>query len=306
MSLLTVGTVAFDDIETPMGRAEKVVGGAATYISLAASYFTPNVKIVSVIGDDFPREVLSDLQKRGIDLEGLQIRQGEKSFFWAGRYHRNLNNRDTLDTQLNVLADFDPILPEGYKNAEFVMLGNLTPDVQMRVIDQLEQRPKLIALDTMNFWMDTALSSLLEVLTKIDVLTINEEEARQLTGEYSLVKAAQAIFRLGPSYLVIKKGEHGALLFHKDQIFFAPALPLAEVHDPTGAGDTFAGGFIGYLAASKNLDFDNMKRAVIFGSALASFCVERFSIERLTNLTQQEIRARVQQFADLVHFDVLP
>lgn len=303
MSLITVGTVAFDDIETPYGKADRIVGGAATYISLAASYFTPSVKIVSVVGDDFPQEVLSDLQQRGVDLEGLQVKHGEKSFFWAGRYHRNLNDRDTLDTQLNVLAAFNPILPESYKTAEFVMLGNLTPSVQMQVIDQLKQRPQLIALDTMNFWMNTALDSLLEVLKRIDVLIINDEEARQLTGEYSLVKAAAAIHRMGPPFLVIKKGEHGALLFNEDKVFFAPALPLAEVFDPTGAGDTFAGGFMGYLAADGNLNFDNMKRAVIYGSAMASFCVERFGIERLTSLTKEEIADRVRRFAALVHFD---
>lgn len=303
MSLITVGTVAFDDIETPYGKADKIVGGAATYISLAASYFTPSVKIVSVVGDDFPKDVLSDLKQRGIDLEGLQVKHGEKSFFWAGRYHRNLNDRDTLDTQLNVLAEFNPILPESYKTAEFVMLGNLTPSVQMQVIDQLKQRPQLIALDTMNFWMNTALDSLLEVLKRIDVLIINDEEARQLTGEYSLVKAAAAIHRMGPPFLVIKKGEHGALLFNEDKVFFAPALPLAEVFDPTGAGDTFAGGFMGYLAADGNLSFDNMKRAVIYGSAMASFCVERFGIERLTDLTKEEIADRVRRFAALVHFD---
>lgn len=302
MSLLAVGTVAFDDIETPLERAEKVVGGAATYIMLAASYFTKDLQLVSVVGDDFPTETLDFMRMRGIDLSGLQIREGEKSFFWAGRYHKNMNDRDTLDTQLNVLATFDPILPETYKNAEFLMLGNLTPTVQMRVLEQMHQRPRLIALDTMNFWMNTALDSLLEVLKKIDVLTINDEEARQLSGEHSLVKAAKKIHAMGPKYLVIKKGEHGALLFEGENIFFAPALPLAEVIDPTGAGDTFAGGFIGYLASTGDLSFENMKRAVIYGSAMASFCVEKFSIERLKDLTQEEISERVQQFARLVNF----
>ncbi|MBL7793600.1 MAG: bifunctional hydroxymethylpyrimidine kinase/phosphomethylpyrimidine kinase [Saprospiraceae bacterium] len=302
MSLLAIGTVAFDDIETPFGRAERVVGGAATYISLAASYFTPDVQVVSVIGDDFPTETLDDLRRRGINLDGIQVKHGEKSFFWAGRYHNNLNDRDTLDTQLNVLADFDPVLPEAYTNADYVMLGNLTPDVQHRVLDQLKVKPKLVALDTMNFWMNVALDSLLEVLKRIDILTINDEEARQLTGEHSLVNAAEAIFTMGPRFLVIKKGEHGALLFSPDNVFFAPALPLAQVFDPTGAGDTFAGGFMGYLASTGDLSFDNMKRAVIFGSAMASFCVERFSIERLTNLSRPEIDQRVQRFADLVHF----
>lgn len=303
MSLLAVGTVAFDDIETPFGRAEKVVGGAATYITLAASYFTQGLKIVSVIGDDFPEEELDYLRSRGVDLEGLQVMEGEKSFFWAGRYHANMNERDTLDTQLNVLAAFDPVLPESYRQVDYLMLGNLTPSIQRKVIEQLKIRPKLIALDTMNFWMDTAMESLLEVLKMIDVLIINDEEARQLSGEYSLVKAAEAIHRLGPKHLVIKKGEHGALLFSGDNIFFAPALPLAEVYDPTGAGDTFAGGFIGYLAKTKELSFENMKRAVIYGSAMASFCVEKFSIERLKGLSDQEIRERVTQFVDLVNFD---
>jgi sugar/nucleoside kinase (ribokinase family) len=302
MSLLTIGTVAFDDIETPFGRAERVVGGAATYISLAASYFTPDVQVVSVIGDDFPTETLDDLRRRGINLDGIQVKHGEKSFFWAGRYHNNLNDRDTLETHLNVLADFDPVLPEAYTKADYVMLGNLTPAVQHRVLDQLKVKPKLVALDTMNFWMNVALDSLLEVLKRIDILTINDEEARQLTGEHSLVNAAEAIFTMGPRFLVIKKGEHGALLFSPDNVFFAPALPLAQVFDPTGAGDTFAGGFMGYLASTDDLSFDNMKRAVIFGSAMASFCVERFSIERLTNLSRPEIDQRVQRFADLVHF----
>lgn len=303
MSLLTVGTVAFDDIETPGGRAEKVVGGAATYIALAASYFTRDIRIVSVVGDDFPTEELSYLQSRGIDLQGLQIRKGEKSFFWAGRYRNNMNERDTLITDLNVLADFDPVLPDSYKNVPFLMLGNLTPAVQQRVIEQLNQRPKLIALDTMNFWMNTAMDSLLVVLKMIDILIINDEEARQLSGEYSLVRAARAIHAMGPRFLVIKKGEHGALLFEGDQVFFAPALPLEEIVDPTGAGDTFAGGFMGYLTKTEDTSFENMKRAVIHGSAMASFCVEAFSIERLKALTEQEINDRILQFARLVNFD---
>lgn len=303
MSLLAVGTVAFDDIETPFGRAEMVVGGAATYITLAASYFTKDLKIVSVVGDDFPLEELDYLRSRGVDLEGLQVKNGERSFFWSGRYHTNMNDRDTLDTQLNVLADFDPVLPESYKNAQYLMLGNLTPSIQKKVIEQMRQRPKLIALDTMNFWMNTAMESLLEVLKMIDVLVINDEEARQLSGEQSLVKAADAIHHLGPKYLVIKKGEHGALLFAGSNVFFAPALPLAEVHDPTGAGDTFAGGFIGYLAKTNDLSFENMKRAVIYGSAMASFCVEKFSVERLKGLSNKEIRERIAAFVDLVNFD---
>lgn len=303
MSLLVVGTVAFDDIETPFGRAEKVVGGAATYIALAASYYTRTIKIVSVIGDDFPEEDLNDLRERGIDLEGLQVKPGEKSFFWAGKYHQNMNDRDTLDTQLNVLADFDPVLPYSYQEVDYLMLGNLTPAVQLRVIDQLKSRPKLIALDTMNFWMDTALDELMMVLKKIDVLTINDEEARQLSGEHSLVKAAEKIHEMGPKILVIKKGEHGALLFADNQVFFAPALPLAEVFDPTGAGDTFAGGFMGYIASTHDLSFENMKRAVIYGSAMASFCVEKFSTERLKELNDDMITERMLRFVRLVNFD---
>ena len=304
MSLLAVGTVAFDDIETPFGRAEMVVGGAATYITLAASYFTKDLRIVSVIGDDFPREELDYLRSRGVDLAGLQVKEGERSFFWSGRYHNNLNDRDTLDTQLNVLGDFDPVLPESYKQVDYLMLGNLTPQVQLRVLEQLNARPKLIAMDTMNFWMDTAMSDLLQVLKKVDVLTINDEEARQLSGEHSLVKAARVIHQMGPKFLVIKKGEHGALLFHNDELFYAPALPLADVTDPTGAGDTFAGGFMGWLAKSNDTSFENLKRGVIYGSAMASFCVEKFSIERLKGLTPTMIRNRVQEFAKLVHFQV--
>ena len=304
MSLLAVGTVAFDDIETPTGRAEMVVGGACTYISLAASYFVTPVRIVSVVGDDFPEETLLDMKARGVDLEGLQIKQNEKSFFWAGRYHSNFNSRDTLDTQLNVLANFDPILPESYRHSDYLMLGNLVPAIQMRVLEQLVKRPKLVVLDTMNFWMDVALDDLKAVLKKVDVLTINDEEARQLSGEHSLLKAAKVIHQMGPNILIIKKGEHGALLFHHGEIFYAPALPLAEVIDPTGAGDTFAGGFIGWLAKTDDLSFANIKRAVIYGSAMASFCVEKFSIEQLKNLSTEMIQNRVQQFADLVHFKV--
>ena len=304
MSLLTVGTVAFDDIETPFGKVEMAIGGAATYISLAASYFTKDINLVSVIGDDFPEETLQNMRSRGINLDGLQVREGEKSFFWAGKYHDNLNDRDTLDTQLNVLATFDPALPASYGTPDYVMLGNLTPDVQIRVIEQLTNKPKLVALDTMNFWMDNALDSLMRVLTMIDTLIINDEEARQLSGEHSLVKAAEKIIAMGPKFLVIKKGEHGALLFHGDRIFFAPALPLAEVYDPTGAGDTFAGGFMGYLAKTDDLSFENMKRAIIYGSAMASFCVEKFSIQRLLELDQAAITKRIQRFVDLMNFHV--
>ncbi len=303
MSLLTVGTVAFDNIETPLGKADNVVGGAATYISLAASHFLDQINLVSVIGDDFPQNELDYLSSRGVDLRGLQVRKGEKSFFWAGKYDQDMNSRETLDTQLNVLADFDPVLPAGYEKSEFVMLGNLTPAIQMRVIEQMNPKPRFIAMDTMNFWMNTAWDGLMEVLKKIDCLVINDEEARQLSGEFSIVKASEKIMKLGPKFLVIKKGEHGALLFYEDKLFFAPALPLAEVFDPTGAGDTFAGGFMGYLAQSGDTSFDNMKRAVIFGSAMASFCVEQFGITRLKGLTNIEIKNRVSKFVELVNFD---
>jgi len=303
MSLLAVGTVAFDNIKTPFGSAENAVGGAATYISLAASYYTHQIKIVSVIGDDFPEGELNYLKSKGIDLEGLQIKHGEKSFFWSGNYHTNMNSRDTLDTQLNVLAGFDPVLPASYKRSEYIMLGNLTPSVQKRVIDQLDAKPKLIALDTMNYWMDTAMAELKEVLKLTNVLIINEEEARQLSGEYSLVRAAADIHKMGPETIVIKKGEHGALLFRGTKVFFAPALPLADIFDPTGAGDTFAGGFMGYLASTDDTSFENMKRAVIYGSAMASFCVEKFGIERLKGLTDHEITKRIIRFVELVNFD---
>lgn len=302
MSLLTVGTVAFDDIETPFGRAEKVIGGACTYIAWTASYFTDKIFVVSVVGDDFPQHELDNLMQRGVNLDGLEIVKGEKSFFWAGKYHINMNTRDTLDTQLNVLANFNPVVPEAAKTARYVMLGNLTPEIQMGVLDQMTEKPRLVVLDTMNFWMDIALDSLKKVLKRVDVLTINDEEARQLSGEYSLVKAWQVIRAMGPAYLVIKKGEHGALLFHEDKIFFAPALPLAEVFDPTGAGDTFAGGFIGYLASTDDISFENMKRAIIYGSAMASFCVEKFSLDRLRNLTVPEISDRMAAFVNLVDF----
>jgi sugar/nucleoside kinase (ribokinase family) len=300
MSLLAVGTVAFDDVETPYGRAEKIVGGACSYIALAASTLVSPCRIVSVVGDDFPTATLQMYKKKGIDLAGLQIKKGEKSFFWAGRYHTNMNSRDTLDTQLNVLADFDPILPDSYKDSKYLMLGNLSPQVQMRVIEQLPKRPKLIALDTMNFWMDIALEPLLEVIKKIDVLIINDEEARQLSGEHNLMKASQKILTMGPKYLVIKKGEHGALLFHKSKVFFAPALPLLDVVDPTGAGDTFAGGFMGWIAATDNISYENMKKAIICGSAMASFCVEQFGIEAIKNLSKAKVEKRMAAFSELV------
>lgn len=305
MSVIVVGTVAFDKISTPFGVSEKIVGGAATYICLAASQFTQDINLVSVVGDDFPKEFLAGLEERSINLEGLQIKAGEKSFFWEGKYHYDMNSRDTLETQLNVLADFDPVLPESYKNCDFLMLGNLAPAVQLSVIGQLQTRPKLVVLDTMNFWMDVAMDELKQVIAKVDVLTINDEEARQLSGEYSLVKAARKILEMGPSYLVIKKGENGALLIEKDNMFYAPAMPLEEVMDPTGAGDTFAGGFIGYLANTKDISFENMKRAVIVGSAMASYTVEKFGTERLLNLSEAEIDHRIQLFVDLVDFDIL-
>lgn len=305
MSILVVGTVAFDAIETPFGKTDKIVGGAASYISLAASYYCKNIDLVSVVGDDFPQEFLDILKKQGTNLNGLQIKKGQKSFFWAGKYHNDLNSRDTLETQLNVLADFDPIVPENAKSPEFLMLGNLVPAIQQKVIAQLKNKPKLIVLDTMNFWMDTAMDDLKETLKMVDVLTINDSEARQLSEEYSLVKAAQKILKMGPKTLVIKKGEHGALLFNNEEVFFAPALPLEEVFDPTGAGDSFAGGFIGYLAKTKDTSFENMKRAIIFGSAMASFTVERFGTERLIGLTEEKINDRVQEFIELVQFDII-
>lgn len=303
MSLLIVGTVAFDAIETPFGKTDKIVGGAASYIALASSYFTKNLHLVSVIGDDFPENFLNTLKSVGTNLDGLQIKKGEKSFFWSGKYHNDLNSRDTLVTELNVLANFTPVVPDSAKNSDFLMLGNLAPAVQLSVLEQMAKRPKLIVLDTMNFWMDIAMDDLLKVIKKIDVLTINDSEARQLSGEYSLVKAAQKILKMGPSVLVIKKGEHGALLFNKEEVFFAPALPLEEVYDPTGAGDSFAGGFIGYLAKTKDVDFENMKRAIIFGSAMASFTVEKFGTEKLIGLSQENIESRIKEFVDLVQFD---
>lgn len=303
MSLLTVGTIAFDTIETPFGRVERVIGGAGTYITLAASYFTDDLKIVSVVGNDFPNGELGYLQSRGVDTEGLQVIQGGKTFFWEGKYRPNMTERDTIDTQLNVLEAFDPVLPDSYKNVDYLMLGNMTPSLQMRVLQQLKKRPKFVALDTMNFWMDTAMDELKEVLKKVDVLTINDDEARQLSGKHSLVKAAASIHKMGPKYLVVKKGEHGALLFEGSKVFFAPALPLAEIYDPTGAGDAFAGGFMGYLASTEDLSFENMKRAVIYGSAMASFCVEKFSIDRLKELTDDEITERMVNFVQLVNFD---
>ncbi|MBT8231878.1 MAG: sugar kinase [Saprospiraceae bacterium] len=301
MSLLTVGTVAFDDIETPFGKVEKVVGGACTYISWAASYFINDIRLTSIIGNDFPAEEIKALEARGVNMEGLKIMENGKTFFWAGKYHENMNQRDTITTDLNVLDDFDPELPESYKDSQYVMLGNLTPDIQLRVMEQLTN-PKLIVLDTMNFWMDVALDKLKLAISKVDVLTINDEEARQLSGEYSLVNAAKKIFEMGPKYLVIKKGEHGAMLMSEDNIFYAPALPLAKVMDPTGAGDSFAGGFIGYLTKTEDTSFENMKRAVIYGSTMASFCVEEFSLGKMKHLSEHIINDRAQRFVNITNF----
>ncbi len=302
--LLCVGTVAFDKIETPFGKTDKILGGAATYIGLSAANFKGiDIGIVSVVGEDFPQKYIDIFKNKNINIEGLKIVEGGKSFFWSGKYHNDMNTRDTLDTQLNVLENFDPVVPDAYKNADIVMLGNLHPAVQMSVIEQVNN-PKLIVLDTMNFWMDTTLELLHQTIAKVDVITINDEEARQLSGEYSLVKAARKIRDMGPDYVVIKKGEHGALLFYNDEMFFAPALPLEEIFDPTGAGDTFAGGFAGYLAQTKDISFKNMKRAIIHGSNLASFCVEQFGTEKMQNLSGVEIKARLEQFESLTQFEI--
>lgn len=302
MSLLTVGSVAFDALETPFGKTDKIIGGAATYITLSASYFTKDNNLVAVVGDDFPQAMIADLNQHGVDTEGLEIRQGEKTFFWSGKYHNDMNTRDTVEVQLNVMENFDPIIPESYQDCTYLMLGNTAPAIQQMVIERLHKRPKLIVLDTMNLWIEIANPDLMSLLKLVDVLVVNDEEARQLTKEYSLVKAAAKIKALGPKTVIIKKGEHGALLFSEDKIFFAPALPLEEVFDPTGAGDTFAGGFIGYLAKTDDSSFDNMKRAIIYGSAMASFCVEKFGAERIMNLTQDEIQARVNDFVTLSAF----
>lgn len=304
MALIVVGSMAFDAIETPFGKVDKIVGGAATYVAYAAANFVKPVQQVSIVGYDFPKEEMEELKRRGVQLEGVQIVPDKKSFFWSGRYHEDMNSRDTLVTDLNVLGDFNPKVPDSYQGSEFLMLGNLSPAVQISVIKQMEKRPKLIAMDTMNFWMEVALPDLQQLLTMVDVLLINDAEARQLTAQYSLVKAAKDILTMGPKYLVIKKGEHGALLFHGDNVFFAPALPLEEVFDPTGAGDTFAGGFIGHLAKTGDISFDNMKRAIIIGSAMASFCVEKFGATRLKEINKEDIDRRVQQFKELVNFEI--
>ena len=304
MSLITVGTMAFDAIETPFGKVDKIVGGSATYVAYAASNFLQPVQQISIVGNDFPAEEMTELKSRGVQVDGVEVVPDKKSFFWSGKYHLDMNTRDTLVTDLNVLEDFNPIVPDSYQGSEFLMLGNLMPKLQLSVINQLKVRPKLIVMDTMNFWMDIALDDLKEVLQKVDVLLVNDGEARQLSGEFSLVKAARKIMQMGPKFLIIKKGEHGALLFNENHVFFAPALPLEEVFDPTGAGDTFAGGFIGHLAKTKDISFENMKTAIIVGSAMASFCVEKFGPERLKEIKKEDIDARISEFVQLVNFDI--
>lgn len=303
MSLVVVGSMAFDAIETPFGKSDKIIGGAGTYIAWCASNFTP-VKQISVVGGDFPQAELDALTNRQVDLEGVQIKKDEKTFFWSGRYHMDMNSRDTLDTQLNVLENFQPVVPDSYQDCEFLMLGNLVPAVQRSVIEQLKTRPRLIVMDTMNFWMEIAMEDLKKTISMVDVLMVNDSEARQLSGDYSLVRAAATIMKMGPQYVIIKKGEHGALLFHEKKVFFAPALPLEEVFDPTGAGDTFAGGFIGHLAKTRDISFENMKTAIIIGSAMASFCVEKFGTERLREVNQADMYARLTEFVNLVNFDI--
>jgi sugar/nucleoside kinase (ribokinase family) len=304
MSVIVVGTMAFDAIETPFGKTDKIVGGSATYVAYAAANFVKPIQQISIVGNDFDQSIMDDLKSRGVELEGVEVVPDKKSFFWSGKYHMDMNTRDTLVTDLNVLADFNPIVPDSYQGAEFLMLGNLMPKLQISVINQMKTRPKLIVMDTMNFWMEIALPDLLEALKLVDVLMVNDSEARQLSGEFSIVKAANKILTMGPKFLIIKKGEHGALLFHGKHVFFAPALPLEEVFDPTGAGDTFAGGFIGHIAKTKDISFENMKTAIIVGSAMASFCVEKFGPERMQELTATEIQERMQAFVNLVNFDI--
>lgn len=304
MAIITLGTMAFDAIETPFGKIDKIVGGSATYVAYAASHLTNPVQQISIVGNDFPEEEMNELRKRGVDLSGVEIVPDQKSFFWSGKYHLDMNSRDTLVTDLNVLADFNPKVPEQYQDAKYLMLGNLMPSLQLSVIEQLRSRPELVVLDTMNFWMETAMDDLKKVLQKVDVLLINDSEARQLSGEYSIVKSAKSILKMGPKFLIIKKGEHGALLFHENEVFFAPALPLEEVFDPTGAGDAFAGGFIGHIDHTKNISFENMKTAIIVGSAMASFCVEAFGPQRLKEISRKDIDLRLEEFVQLVNFDI--
>ncbi len=302
--LLAVGTVAFDAIETPFGKTDKILGGSGTFVGLAASQFGVKTGVVSVVGGDFPQSYIDMMNSKGINTDGIEVVKDGKTFFWSGKYHNDMNSRDTLITELNVLETFTPVVPENFKDAGIVMLGNLHPLTQASVLDQMNQRPKLVVLDTMNFWMDIALADLHTVLKRVDVITINDEEARQLSGEYSLVNAAKKIHSMGPKYVVIKKGEHGALLFNEGKMFYAPALPLAEVFDPTGAGDTFAGGFCGYLAKTEDISFENMKNAIIYGSNLASFCVEKFGTQRMEELTADEVKMRLQEFKELTQFDI--
>ncbi|MGN6341007.1 MAG: PfkB family carbohydrate kinase [Ginsengibacter sp.] len=304
MAIITLGTMAFDAIETPFGKIDKIVGGSATYVAYAASHLTNPVQQISIIGNDFPEEEMNELKSRGVDLSGVEVVPDQKSFFWSGKYHLDMNSRDTLVTDLNVLADFNPKVPEQYQDAKYLMLGNLMPSLQLSVIEQLRTRPELVVLDTMNFWMETAMDDLKKVLQKVDVLLINDSEARQLSGEYSIVKSAKSILKMGPKFLIIKKGEHGALLFHENEVFFAPALPLEEVFDPTGAGDAFAGGFIGHIDHTKNISFENMKTAIIVGSAMASFCVEAFGPQRLKEISRKDIDLRLEEFVQLVNFDI--
>ena len=304
MSITVVGSMAFDAIETPFGKTDKIVGGSATYVAYAAGNFVQPVQQISIVGYDFPEEELQALRSRGVITDGVVIVPDKKSFFWSGKYHLDMNTRDTLVTDLNVLADFDPEVPESYQGSEFLMLGNLVPAIQKKVIQQFKKRPKLIVMDTMNFWIETALEDLKDVFKMVDVLLVNDSEARQISGEFSLVKAARKILQMGPKFLIVKKGEHGALLFHDKNVFFAPALPLEDVFDPTGAGDTFAGGFIGHLAKTKDISFDNMKTAIIVGSAMASFCVEKFGTERLKEISKKDIDMRIQEFVQLVNFDI--
>lgn len=304
MSLMIVGSMAFDALETPFGKVDRIIGGSATYAAWAASNFTQPIKQVSIVGGDFPQEEMDALTARGVDMEGVEVVKDGKSFFWSGRYHMDMNTRDTLVTELNVLGQFNPQLPDSFQDCEFLMLGNLAPAVQISVINQLKNRPKLIIMDTMNFWMEIALDELKQAIGMVDLLMVNDSEARQLSGEYSLVKAAAKIQEMGPKFLIIKKGEHGALLFHGKKVFFAPALPLEEVFDPTGAGDTFAGGFIGHVARTKDISYENMKTGIILGSAMASFCVEKFGPNRLKELTREEIEARIDEFVELVNFDI--
>jgi sugar/nucleoside kinase (ribokinase family) len=304
MAIITLGTMAFDAIETPFGKIDKIVGGSATYVAYSASQLTGPIQQISIVGEDFPEEEMNELKKRNVQLAGVEIVPGEKSFFWSGKYHLDMNTRDTLITDLNVLADFKPKVPEEYQGSEFLMLGNLMPSLQISVIEQLRKRPKLIVLDTMNFWIESALDDLKKLLGMVDVLMINDSEARQLSGDFSLVKSAHKILQMGPKFLIIKKGEHGALLFHEDHVFFAPALPLEDVFDPTGAGDAFAGGFIGHLAKTKDISFENMKTAIIVGSALASFCVEKFGPQRLKEINGSDLNTRLREFVQLVNFDI--